>query len=211
MRLASRLIAATAIAFLLTTPIAARAQGVNWNGPYLGGQIGGVWTDNTHLLEGVGSLGHTRSTGAIVGLHAGYDWQFGPWVLGPVVDMNYMSTRWTKNSYSVANEWSGNVRARAGYALGDLLPYVTAGVAFGNTAIKPGAPLDNWSTWQAGWVAGAGLDYRLTPRVSIGMVYLHTDLGSNSHNITTGGVPVGFRVRSGATNDAVMARISFRF
>ncbi len=85
-------------------------------------------------------------------------------------------------------DWWGTLRGRAGYALGNLLPYATAGFAYGE--VTNGCDLDvaaagcytgkaySWSSLRPGWTAGAGLEYALTKNLSVKAEYLYTDLGT---------------------------------
>jgi opacity protein-like surface antigen len=80
-----------------------------------------------------------NSGGADYGLRAGYDWQFGQWVVGAVFDVGRNDVRDAVTSFSTtpANyvalrkvDTIGALRARVGYAFDDVqMLYATAGVA----------------------------------------------------------------------------------
>jgi outer membrane immunogenic protein len=56
------------------------------------------------------------------------------------------------------------------------MPYVTAGGAFGD--IKAATPgLAGASATNAGWTAGAGLEFAVAPRWTLKAEYLYVDLG----------------------------------
>jgi outer membrane immunogenic protein len=138
------------------------APAFTWTGFYVGGNVGAAWSgrDNCPLghtiHEGVYTLdsGFTpncnsdRSTHFIGGLQAGYNWQFGSWLLGLEGDINWIG-RNNKRGYDYATfdqdggrvyNWSGNggsntlgtIRARLGVTMDRALLYVTGGVAFRN-------------------------------------------------------------------------------
>ncbi len=94
-------------------------------------------------------------------------------------------------------DWFGTVRGRLGYAWGGTLIYVTGGFAYGGvnsrfsytdnsiSAVSTNAPLvgkTSTSSTQTGWVAGAGIEYKISPSWSLKGEYQYIDLGS----ITTG-------------------------
>jgi len=84
----------------------------------------------------------------------------------------------------------GSIRARAGYAIGRLLPYATAGVAFGSfytdaqlfgtdlNGTTPFAASGARSATRVGWTAGAGLDYAINNSWSARLEYRYTDFGN---------------------------------
>jgi outer membrane immunogenic protein len=103
-------------------------------------------------------------------------------------------------------EWLGTARARLGFLVTDrFLVFGTGGLAYGETKANaaitnyagpghnlPGAPTalfcpamsvciaDSRSRTDAGWAAGAGLEYAAWKNVSFKIEYLHVDLGSQN-------------------------------
>ena len=83
----------------------------------------------------------------------------------------------------------GSVRARAGYAFGRFLPYVTGGVAIGSfytDAQVFGTDLDGVTNFAAsgtksatrvGWTFGAGVEYAVNNHWSLRAEYRYTDFG----------------------------------
>ncbi len=99
-----------------------------------------------------------------------------------------------KNDLQV--DYFGTIRARLGYAFGGTLIYATGGFAYGGVrssasyvdnsgglAASAGLPLNartsNTST-ATGWVAGAGIEYKISPNWSLKGEYQYIDLGSGS-------------------------------
>lgn len=105
-------------------PVAAPAPmvyGADWSGFYAGGQIGYGQID--------ASIATTPSSpdGALYGVHAGYNYDFGTVVLGGELDYDATNISLTNPAADV----DGVLRAKArlGYDAGAYLPYATAGVA----------------------------------------------------------------------------------
>jgi opacity protein-like surface antigen len=71
---------------------------------------------------------------------------------------------------------SATVRGKAGIALGQWLPYLTAGIALA----KPELRLDGVGStddWRTGFAYGAGLAWRATPNLSLKGEVLRVDYG----------------------------------
>ena len=111
------------------------------------------------------SLPGTRVKGASFGAFAGYNVQFDDIVLGIEADYTHTDLNsWSTNSISrIMTTSSGNsevvslsgrsntqiddygsIRARAGYAFGNLLPYVTGGLAIGRVTINDTVAVQNY-------------------------------------------------------------------
>lgn len=141
----------------LALPPAAPVTG-EWTGFYLGGQYG-----TGHLEEVPNGV---DENGAIYGLHAGYMYDFGDWVLGGEVDYD-----WTEivdeGAIDGALDYIARVKLRVGYDLGDALPYFTAGMAQAQFS-DPGIP----TIVDTGYFYGLGLAYKVRPNVLVGGEYL---------------------------------------
>src|ERR1700733_4776306 len=87
------------------------------------------------------------------------------------------SGAWTPNM-----NWLGTVTGRLGYSAVQWLPYVKGGFA----AADVGSPLQGagqigsftQGTTTGGWTAGVGFEYQFSPKWSLGLEYLYTDLGN---------------------------------
>lgn len=82
--------------------------------------------------------------------------------------------------------WFGTLRPRLGYIpIPRLLIYTTAGLAYGNVDHSSSITIGSVSTQfpvsseitQAGWTAGAGIEYAIGRRWSVQVEYLYCDLG----------------------------------
>ncbi len=171
------------------------APPVNWSGPYLGIEGGGGWGSSSHSDNTGFSSGSFAVDGALLGGTAGYNWQTGPIVYGVEGDMS-----WADFGGSTAGPFGevcggavpnchtglgdlGTARGRLGYSLGRIMPYATAGLAFGDVHgsegdIPANGAAGSGNAYRLGWTAGAGIEDALAPHWSAKLEYLHVDLGS---------------------------------
>jgi outer membrane immunogenic protein len=170
----------------------------DWSGPYAGAQIGYAFADTSSFTTNlVGTFPvpfDYESDGVLGGGHAGYNLQFGQVVLGIEGDIEAadISDRQDVFLYNVTyssettSDFAASIRARAGFTFDRLLIYGTAGVAWGRVKIayscdvcvvEAGATSTLDDT-RSGWTAGGGVEYSLTPDISMRLDYRHTDLGS---------------------------------
>jgi outer membrane immunogenic protein len=198
--------AASAADMRLKAPLAPIAPPCLWCGFYIGLNAGGSWDRNdadyiaTAFGASITSSARTEGTSFIGGGQAGYNWQFGQFVLGIEGDIAWRHQTNSANMVPFAGtpsdqvnvtnsqNWLATVRPRAGIAFGNLLLYGTGGVAFGEVEhsyqeirVTTGQArmLADTST-RTGWAAGAGVQWAFAPQWSIGVEYLHVDLGSTT-------------------------------
>jgi outer membrane immunogenic protein len=177
------------------------------------------------------------------GGHAGYNWQSGAAVFGFETDIqgthlnSAMNGGLTHNpalplpppgdfaTTSAVVDWYGTLRGRLGWTNGPWLLYGSAGLAYGDVGLS--STFDTLgkltsaqtSGVRSGWVAGAGLDYWLSPSWIFNIQYQHVDLGTVGVSSAAGpfGFPGGFVVSMSqqasahAHFDAVMAGLTWRF
>ena len=141
----------------------------NWTGFYIGVNGGGAfgssnWTDPT-----LAATGNFSVNGFLIGGTLGANYQMGSWVFGVEGDgdwANLDSTTFNTSCGGVGCETSSDflatIRGRVGYAFDRLLVYGTAGAAFANVQAAAGV-LPFMSSTEAGWTAGVGLEYAVTP------------------------------------------------
>lgn len=91
----------------------------------------------------------------------------------------------TITGYETALDGLATARLRLGYTVGEALLYGTGGIAFGEvenrfTLALPelGYTSPDWSEdgIRVGYIVGAGLEYRITPRIGVRAELLHYDL-----------------------------------
>ncbi len=217
-----------------------------WTGFYVGAQVGGGWTNDkmrayntaTNVYQDYGKL---NGSGVVGGLFAGYNWQMSnSIVLG--VEGDIEATSISPKSVAVYNPagllavgaysyneslpWQGSLRARAGYAAGNALFYVTGGLALAqiNTKyITTGVASSSFSGTQAGWTLGAGIEYAFNQNWTLRGEYRYTQFAGSKdnvanaantfwtgntfkHSVNENQVRVGIAYKFGAPASAVVAK-----
>ncbi len=93
---------------------------------------------------------------------------------------------WTPNM-----NWLGTVTGRVGYSFGQWLPYVKGGFAAADVSspLQGAGPVGSsftQGTTTGGWTAGIGFEYQISPKLSLGLEYLYTDLSSGAFERSPG-------------------------
>jgi outer membrane immunogenic protein len=153
--------------------IAAAVQAPLFTGFHVGANVGyeaNVLVDHTRGLDG-----------SFAGVSAGYDRRFGDLVVGAETDIQTV-----RKGVDFGADYFGTVRGRVGYAMGNMLPYVTAGYAY---AKYPNVDLTS------GYAYGAGVEFAVAGPWSVKGEYLRVDFntpGSRTKN-DLGRVGVNYR------------------
>jgi len=191
----------------------------NWSGFYAGVN-GGYGFGRSHWNDsavGSGSGGFDLN-GGLVGGQIGYNWQFGPWVLGVETDADWTNINGSTGGVGVIcgvdgtgqcktqQNWFGTTRARAGYAFGAVMPYISGGVAYGDRSLT--VPSGTSSNVNAGWAAGGGVEVGLNRNWSAKAEYLHLDLGTASFFSAASG---SNSLRVPLTDDLVRAGVNYHW
>lgn len=196
----------------------------NWNGLYLGANVGGATARNESSLRvGAGPAAAERFNlspdGYMGGVQIGYNWQAASWVWGLEADIQGSTQKENRGcllgcfpgQFALVNQqmqWLGTVRGRVGYAIGQSLFYATGGFAYGDVktgiteSIANSAPLNiEFSKIRTGYAVGGGIE---TPFDVFGLFgknwtskteYLYVDLGKSSNSYTFGGLNHTFETR----------------
>jgi outer membrane immunogenic protein len=206
----------------------------SWTGFYLGGELGfGMdsvgWRNlgASAAFSPLDSLTRDRGSGVIGGGQLGYNFQFDRIVLGiegsvsaADFDRSFASPYFPATDvWSSKLTWLGAVTGRIGYGFDSWLPYIKGGVAAGNvdTTIQSNAlgALPQGSAIHYGWTAGGGVEVKVTPRFSLGLEFMHTDLGRRND---INGPPTGAAVPGTSENygvglrtNSIMARFNYLF
>ncbi len=170
----------------------------NWSGLYAGINYGGG-AGTASQSDILFDRGQYDVGGGLVGGTIGYNFQHGSLVYGVEGDLDYTTIKGATSGnatvfgpcglISVINcdtqlNWLGTARARFGVAVDRLLPYVTAGAAFGKLTSSEGQPgvgfFGAGTSTRIGWTAGAGIEARLDNRWSAKLEYLYVDLGNRA-------------------------------
>jgi outer membrane immunogenic protein len=164
------------------------AYAYNWTGAYVGGNFGYQW----------GQLSNSGAdpSGILGGFQAGYNWQFGQFVVGAETDFQLSNANDVFANYKFSNPWFGTLRGRAGFNMNSILFYGTLGLAYGRGQVDIGSIGE--SLMHTGWTAGVGLEIGLTRNWSAKAEYLYIDLGSENYLLThLGNNPTGNIFRMG--------------
>ena len=137
----------------------------------------------------------------LAGFTVGYNVQSARVVYGVETDIA-VALRTTKTNWTAAPcfgcevrlTYFGTLRGRLGYAVGQALPYVTAGLAYGGveTGLAGGSSENNT---KAGWTAGGGIEYAIFNNWSVKTEYLYFDLGKTNCSVIDCGAPVSVKFR----------------
>jgi outer membrane immunogenic protein len=181
------------------------ATGATWQGGYIGIQ-GGYGTGDDNATIGATGLPDVQlqPSGWVAGGQIGFNWEFAnSAVFG--VEGAFNATGLTDGgtgSYaapptSIGNaavtqklDGYGTFRARMGFDMNGVLPYITGGVAFGKGsrsasatgACGPNPPICSGSESKTftGWTAGAGAEIAVGSHWSIRGEYSYLDLGTQN-------------------------------
>jgi predicted porin len=151
---------------VIDTPVAAPVpapapvySGGDWTGFYTGLQLGYGDVDGPGALDGDNGL---------YGFHAGYNYDFGRFVMGGELD--YDQTDIDLGGGAASVDSVARAKLKGGYDFGRTLGYVTAGVARADTSVGD----------ETGPFAGLGMTYQVNERFDVGAEALYhqfDDLG----------------------------------
>jgi outer membrane immunogenic protein len=195
-------------------PAAVVAQAYNWNGFYIGGNVGysAGRLQNDVLLLGVNVATDRQDLDGIVGgMQVGANWQVGHrFVVGVEIDAQGTgqrgNVRYTFGAIPAAVlnldarhdlPWFGTARGRLGFLVTDsALLYATGGAAFGRietnyTLNVVGVPLLSLdiNNDKVGWTVGGGVEWKFAQNWSAKAEYLYVDFGRENIQLAVVGVP----------------------
>lgn len=190
-----------------------------WTSFYIGfnrGFGGGVLDSDVGFVSAVPGLSTAttttnRASGFIAGGQFGYTYSFANhFVLGLESDFqwsdmrsSHQATTFATNPALITNadihsgiDWFGSTRARAGYSVGRLLPYVTGGVAYGQVQssgvqfLGSGlATTGSRTNTRVGWAMGGGIEFALNSNLSAKAEYIYLYLPGVGGGATGVGAP----------------------
>lgn len=172
----------------------------DWSGFYLGAHGGYVSTR--------GDFGATDDTfnGGLLGVHAGYNFQNGPWVFGVEADI---ARTWNEDDIlgigfaDFGTDWQWSARGRIGYAIDRTLIYGTAGVAGTNAYIDPVVGPGKLDDSMVGWTLGAGVEHAFTDNWLVRAEYRYSDYGEFE--------PLGVATGIDVTEHTFRIGVSYKF
>jgi outer membrane immunogenic protein len=178
----------------------------NWNGFYLGANVGGAWASNavsqSNLVKNGNRDFNVTSSGVVGGGQFGYNLVAAPnWLLGVEADVSGADLNGATTNPDSGVKFNekidafGTVRGRVGYVVNNWLFYGTGGFAWSDdtftrtqVAAGPNSPpagdVRTNSPTRAGWAAGGGIEYGFAKNWSARVEYLHYDFGDQSFSFT---------------------------
>jgi outer membrane immunogenic protein len=158
-----------------------RAALFNWAGFYVGGHAGWGW----------GSALGGDPSGYLLGLQAGYNFQFASGLLaGLETDISISGMDRTFGGTRVSIHHIGTLRGRVGATMDRVLFYGTGGLAYGRGEVGMGG-LSNTQA-HVGWTLGLGVEAMVAPHVTARLEYLYANLGSRTYTTVLGPTQVRF-------------------
>ena len=186
----------------------------NWTGFYVGGSAGVLNGRTDWTIIPINGNTSPRFAGGLGGIQAGYDHQFGKWVVGVEGAINATNAHGARACPPPADSvvtcetgvnWIGTATARAGYAGWDRsLWYVRGGVAFDESKILLSCNngpfnllgLPNCSQGQTqtrvGWTVGVGSEFALAQNWTVRSETNYFDMGDKRLTVPSG--PIGAAV-----------------
>jgi outer membrane immunogenic protein len=178
---------------------------VQWSGPYVGGHLGAVWNNGGVDVmdpQGPAPVNHDIGGSSVLGgVHVGYNWRRYGLIAGLESDV----------SFADSLDYLASLRGRLGVATGAFLFYGTGGVAFAEADVSgmipnaPGPVEDDVSDMEVGYVAGGGVEIKLSPNWSLGVEGLYYGFDSVSVHASP------MDIEADADFGVVRGRVSYHF
>jgi outer membrane immunogenic protein len=189
------------------------SEPMQWDGFYIGGQFGYSILDSDYsdavasvpMASGVDTTGYSYGgfvgyntqvfdPQLVLGIELGYN---RPSSLETSTIMNTATDVWTA-SYKLEDYWT--IRGRAGYAIGQFLPYAVLGAAVGRVNYSKtstsGVVSAQSNTFPVGFVFGLGMDVAVLPNVFLRAEWedvIFQPEGGIRSSVQTGRVGIGLR------------------
>jgi high affinity Mn2+ porin len=173
----------------------------DWTGLYIGGHVGygnGSFGPGTNPLPSQTIFFPYTPTGLIAGYQAGYNLQLqNRVVLGAEADISFISpldrAKLVPLPFNTTFDYFATARGRVGYAFGTWLPYVTGGLAWGQTKVDINAADGNRPSSMrlshVGWTAGIGLEIAVGGGWSTKIEYDYVDLARRTYSLRDAMLP----------------------
>jgi outer membrane immunogenic protein len=217
-------IAAAAAILAATTaiPFAAQAQGNGtdqWSGFYAGLNAGGLWSSTSASIveNNTGGGFNGTSSGFVGGAQAGYNYLIGPVLLGGEIDFQGSTltggvTGGAGPSFISATQsipWFSTFRARVGYPVGSVMPYLTGGAVWGQQRLagfdSQFGSFDNSNNFWT-YTFGGGVEGHINDRWSAKLEYLW--IGSPDTPLST---PATTSINERSIGNLVRVGFNYRF
>jgi outer membrane immunogenic protein len=175
----------------------------SWTGFYIGGHVGGGWSnvrgiDPTLPADGWSSI---KGSGFLAGGQAGFNYQIGSVVLGAEGSYAWSGMKIGDGGPFAGgpgltvvdrNDYVATAAGRVGYAFDRVLVFGKGGAAWTRDRLDANDGIGGTASGsfnRTGWVAGAGLEYALLQNWSVKLEYDFLRFGQiNELPTTTGGL-----------------------
>jgi outer membrane immunogenic protein len=196
----------------------------SWTGCYVGGNIGGAWSNVD--LSGVSGASFSATNSGFAGggqIGCDYNWLQSPWVVGirNMLDATSLSNRTNISTVPFTGavdsrtRWFDTLTARGGYLVQNVLLYAQGGAAWTNTNITfltgSGAQVGEASNDRTGWTVGAGVEWRFAPQWSVFAEYNFMGFGTQSATFTGCGGTCVVNANAKADVQNVLAGVNYKF
>jgi outer membrane immunogenic protein len=196
----------------------------SWSGFYVGGQVGGAWSNSGFTFNngaGIVESFNYNPDSVIGGGHVGIQGEWNHWVLGVEGAFNWSNLSKTDESVlsptrfrTLTTDDIGSIVAKAGYAWDRWLLYAKGGWAdarINTFAINRATGVfANPTSWEGGWTIGAGLDYLVTKNLVVGIDFNYYNFTFDRTAIATDST-IGHWYNTNSDIYAVAARVSYLF
>lgn len=220
MKARSLIILAAAAAVATAAPIGVQAQtNTMWDGFYAGLNAGGLWSSTAATITESNIGGGFNGTGAgfVGGAQVGYNYIVGPVLLGGEIDfqgstLNTGVSGGTSMSSINANAtlpWFATFRARVGYPVGSVMPYVTGGAVWGQQRLQGTDSATGYfdassNFWT--YTFGGGVEGHINERLSAKLEYLW--IGTPDTPLST---PASASVSERSIGNLIRVGLNYRF
>jgi outer membrane immunogenic protein len=169
-----------------------------WTGFYAGLNAGYGWNVGTsrYYDPAFGAVAGRRGGGFVGGAQAGYNYQFGMFVVGAEADLQYAAVGNKGASYGTtyfpgdSDGYFGTIRARAGVAFDRAFVYGTGGFAYGDIGGNKGRDAvlgyHTGNETNGGWTLGGGAEYAITNNITAKVEGLYVDLDTKDNYVLGG-------------------------
>ena len=189
-----KLLIAISTAFIMALFGAGSASADTWSGPYFGIHAGKGWSGLTseHPEENWWTREDNQQfksdlAGVLKGGQAGYNYQVGRWVIGG--EVSYSDAKMGNSAvspYFPLSDYEADINGifsaivRLGYDVSGTLIYLKGGYASAKieTSNSDVRRITKERGRHTGPTVGAGIEHKLSPRISLGVDYNIIDLGS---------------------------------
>ena len=210
---------------LAPAPALVYAPPISWTGCYVGGNIGGAWSNVD--LSGVSGASFSATNSGFAGggqIGCDYNWNGTLWVVGirNMLDATSLSNRTNisavpfTGAVDSGTHWFDTLTARGGYLVqSNVLLYAQGGAAWTNTNITfltgSGAQVGEASNDRTGWTVGAGVEWMFAPQWSLFAEYNFMGFGTQSASFTGCGGTCVVNANANANVQNVLAGVNYKF